>query len=248
MNNGMTLKDAMAKYSGGNGGNTSFFSLKNDGESATVRFLYGDNPEELDWFVVYKVSIGGKDRYVKQNRENDPLAMAGFKPSIRGIIQLVKENEPSKVLLWDRGRPQLEQLIVLMNQYGPLKNMPYNITRKGAKGSKETSYFIMPLMSQTQVTLADRVKLVDGKNGYILELTDAEMTALVNGTFVLNTQPTQPTTPQGFAPTAPVQAPMMGQVPPMYQQMVTPQYVNPNVVPTSTINPMQAANNTTKMF
>ena len=51
----MNLQQALNTI--GAGGNTNYFTLKDHGDQETVRFLYGTDPESIDWFPVYKVQI-----------------------------------------------------------------------------------------------------------------------------------------------------------------------------------------------
>ena len=56
----------------GNNGGSSFFSLKNDKDTASVRFMY-NGLEDVEGYAVHKVEIEGKTRYVNCIREyNEP--------------------------------------------------------------------------------------------------------------------------------------------------------------------------------
>ena len=65
-----TAQDA-DKY-GGKGG-AGFFSLKGDGDSAVVRFLYND-VDDVEGYAVHEVEIDDKKRYVNCLRDyNSPI-------------------------------------------------------------------------------------------------------------------------------------------------------------------------------
>jgi len=233
-NTNLSLEDALKKY--GNNGGTSFFNLQNNGDSAVVRFLYGDNPNELDWFIVYKIKIGDKERYVKQNSDNDALARSGYKPMLRAMIQLVKEGT-EEVLIWDRGKNHIEQLIVFMNQNGALNKIPYSITRQGNRGSKDTKYFISPVVSAINSAvpnLPERKKIVDGHKGFVLELTEEEMIQAAQGTLNLNTNQTSTNIMNAYS---------------QHVQPQTTQFnVNPNIVMPTTPTQTNNTNSPAKMF
>lgn len=224
----MKLQDALQKYKGGNGG--EFLRLQNHGDSATGRFLYGTDAEEFDWYLVYPINIGGKFRYVLQNGDNDPFAMAGKRPSIRALLQFYDVNEQA-IKIWDRGKNDLEELMLLMNNFNcNLFQVPITITRNGAKGDKQTKYMKIPgqMDGTTREQLpAKLTTLINGHKGIYLQFTDAEMSQYLanpNG-FVLNKETTnapvaaQPA--QQYAAPAPAAAPQYAPQPaPMPQAPV----------------------------
>jgi hypothetical protein len=197
----MNIKDALKKW--GQSGSGGFFSLKGDGDYADVRFLYGDNPNDLDWFPVYKVKIDGRDRkvYVNDVNGNDPLGQNGYKPTIRATFQLIEVDVDEKtgktreeynegdIKIWERGKIHIEALMVSMNTNGALDELTYRITRNGAAGDMKTSYSIMPIVKggMIKLKLPTRKKILNGKKGIILQLTNEEQQQVVNGTLTLKT-------------------------------------------------------------
>ena len=62
----------------GNGSGTNFFSLRDDGEVATVRFMYRD-AKDIVGYAAHKVKIGDRDRFVNCLREyNEPVDKCPF--------------------------------------------------------------------------------------------------------------------------------------------------------------------------
>ncbi|MBQ6627872.1 MAG: hypothetical protein IJH65_03480 [Methanobrevibacter sp.] len=89
------------------GPRVSYFSLKEDGDEAVVRFAY-NNQEELysDIFPTHQVTIDGKFRRVKCLRENYnsplsdcPLCVSGTPVSERFYIKLIEytRNEAGEI-------------------------------------------------------------------------------------------------------------------------------------------------------
>jgi hypothetical protein len=68
--------DDAEKYGGQGGG--GYFSLKDDGDTARVRFLY-DSIEDVEGYCVHEVEIGDKKKYVNCLREyGDPVDKCPF--------------------------------------------------------------------------------------------------------------------------------------------------------------------------
>ena len=101
----------VGKYQGGNNG--GYFTLSDDGDSATVRFLYNQpDGSDIDFFLVHEVEIEGKRRYVSCNAVDEdgnmhlddcPLCKSGNKPKEKLFLQLVDENDLNTVKVWERG-------------------------------------------------------------------------------------------------------------------------------------------------
>lgn len=134
------IKKAVKEY-GGSG--VGFFSLKADGEKATVRFLHTDDGD-LDIYVVHSVEVDGKDTYVECLQGPEcPLCIAGNKAQLKVFFSLYDIKE-DKTLVWDRGPGIIDQMLGLIEKYGYLNNRPYEIQRHGKPGDKKTSYQLFP--------------------------------------------------------------------------------------------------------
>lgn len=193
------LNAALEKYKGG--GN-DFFCLKEDKDTAVVRFLYDTKDiNDLDWFVVHQVEINGKKRWVLCTEEGDcPLCAAGMRPQVKLFLQLFDEKE-GKVCTWERGRDFVAKMGSLMNRYGSLIKRPYEVERNGKKGDTKTKYELYALDEDGKKLedFPDKQQLVDGAYGFVLELTNDEMTDVVNGTYTVpkrgEQQPEKPVIP-----------------------------------------------------
>ena len=169
------IKDVMDKYSSSS---ADFFTLKDDGESAKVRFCHGDD-KDLDIYVVHKVSLAGKDRYIecRSNGGICPFCKAGLRPQVRIFVTL-EDGRDGKRKLWDRGKTDIPNFLGLTGRYGRLDNREYEIVRHGKKGDSKTTYQFFPLDPIT-IELAPREKICT-PTGFILEKTEEEMVQLLN--------------------------------------------------------------------
>jgi len=131
-----------------------FFSLKNDGDEATVRIMC-DSTNDFDIFVVHPLEIGGKYRKINCLRSaSEPLTSCPFcatKQKIQQrifirILQYVKdENGAINVVpkIWERSASYVPILKSLLDEYGPLSDSIFKIKRSGAAGSIDTTYSIL---------------------------------------------------------------------------------------------------------
>lgn len=194
----MKIKDALEKFKGSN---TEYFGLKNDMDTAQVRFLYDaqdvDNldTDDLDAYAVHEVEIAGKKRYIKcLETGNCPLCESGNTARLRIFIQLIDLRD-KKRKIWERTPKYLTKLLGYINKYGALCNRVYEIERHGKAGSKDTTYEFYAL-DKDNLTLAElpekRQQLV---GTYILKYDEQQMKAFVAGesvdTGAVSTAPTQ---------------------------------------------------------
>lgn len=176
----MSLKDAAEKFGGGN---NDFFSLKDDGDTSTVRFMY-EGEDDLDWYVVHPVDINEKKRWVLCTQEADcPLCKAGNKPILKMFLQLL-DDEDGKVKTWERGKTFVPIIISLINRYEPLHKRQFEVERHGKKGDPKTTYQLYALDPDGKELsdLPEKQELV-GENGFILDKSLEDMQAMADGTF-----------------------------------------------------------------
>ena len=134
------------KY-GGQGG-TGYFSLKNDRDVATVRFLY-ESPDDVEGFAVHEVEIDGKKRYVNCLREyNQPIDDCPFCKAhkyqvAKLFIPLYNEDE-GKVQVWERGKKFFSKLSSVLSRCDadPICSQTFEIERNGKAGDTQTTYEI----------------------------------------------------------------------------------------------------------
>lgn len=186
------LNAALDTYKGSE--NNGFFQLKDDKDTAVIRFLHGNElvPEE-DWFVVHKVKISGKDRWVQCTEESDcPLCASHGKPKLKLFLQLI-DSRDEKRKTWERGERFIPQIMELINKHGSLCGRQYEVVRNGKAGDNNTTYKLYPL--EADDTTLDDVEAKQellGQDKFILQLSTADMRKVAQGTYVIaNTNPDQ---------------------------------------------------------
>ena len=217
-------------YSGGN--QVGFFTLKNDGEEAVVRFMY-DNTSQFDLFAVHPIQVEGRYRKVNCLRdprdpmEKCPFCASGTKIENRFFIKLLQytRDDNGNIIvspkIWDRPFSYANQLATLINEYGPLSEHIFKVKRSGAARSLDTTYQIMYASPQVYrpELYVKKPELFDGykiNGGLVMDKTYDEIVEFMNtGKFperrkveqvsnqVNNTSPTMPDFPDPL-PTQPV--------------------------------------------
>ena len=155
----ISFEQAMKDFGEKSNNNTSigFFSLKNDGNEAIVRFMH-DTTESFDMHSTHPVKVN--DRYtgyasclrssLKDPIEKCPLCQN--KININNnifihLIQYIKDESTGSIIaqpkIWVRNVTYARTLSSLMNEYGPLSESIFKIRRNGAAGSRDTTYDIM---------------------------------------------------------------------------------------------------------
>lgn len=134
------IKEYLKKYSGSG---VDFFTLKNDGDTARVRILHGDD-QDLPLFLVHKMEVDGKDRYVECLEDGCPSCEAYGSPMLKLFI-IMYDYADEKVKCWERGTSQVDHLLGFIDKYGPLNNRDYEIQRHGKRNDPKTTYQFFPL-------------------------------------------------------------------------------------------------------
>lgn len=167
--------------------NTEWLSLKDDGDTARVQFMY-DNYNDLDTFVCHKVKVGDKDRWVDCKRNYDdpiddcPFCAAGIQQKPVMILMMYDLND-KKVKIWERGRTFQKKMEGLFNRYPHLSNMVFEIERHGARGSKDTKYELYPMPDVEPVDLSE-IEKMDLMGTIIMDKTPDDMQVFIDtGSF-----------------------------------------------------------------
>ena len=170
---------------------SDFFTLKDDGDTARVRFLY-DDPEggDMDFFLVHEVEIDGKKRYVSCNAVDDegrmhiedcPLCKAGNQPKEKLFIQLYDEDA-GVVKLWERGKNFVPKIVSLINRYGSLIAQAFDIERRGKKGDTNTTYELYALNKDNK-TINDFPQKQELEGGFIIKASIQDMYDMIDGVY-----------------------------------------------------------------
>lgn len=170
---------------GGQGGG-GFFALKNDKDTATVRFMYNDI-NDIEGYAVHEIEVDGKKRYVNCLREYNqpvdacPLCAAKYRVLAKLFIH-VYDEESQEVKVWDRGKTFFSKLSSLCARYNPLVSTPFEIERNGKKGDTGTTYETFALDSD-DTTLADLPEVPELLGTLILDKTYEELEFFLDNDF-----------------------------------------------------------------
>jgi len=171
---------------GGQGGG-GFFSLKNDKDVATVRFMY-NTIDDVEGYAVHEIEVDGKKRYVNCLREyNQPLndcpLCAAKSRVIAKLFVILYDVESEEVKIWDRGKTFFSKLSSLCARYSPLVSTPFEIERNGKKGDTKTTYETYALDTD-DVTLEDLPEVPELLGTLILDKSYEELEFFLdNGYF-----------------------------------------------------------------
>lgn len=193
---GKSLGELINKYESQGFSKAGWFSLKDDGDSATVRMLHkgaiGTEPDgspkyDLDVFEVHKLDVdgSGRDRTVLCKGEGCELCKAGIKSQLRMFLQMINKDEKDKdkqVQLWERGLTDIKNLIGLAGEYGDLTKRDIKIKRSGAKGSLKTTYQYFP-KDPSEMEIPEPQNLV---GSLILDLDREDQIKAIEGRLQLN--------------------------------------------------------------
>ena len=162
---------------GGSGG-TGYFSLKDDKDTAEVRFLY-NGVEDVEGFAVHVVKIGDKDRYVNCLRSyNDPIDKCPFcrermYQTAKLFIPLYNLDE-DKVQVWERGKKFFQKMTSLCARYPDTVSHVFEIERNGKARSTSTTYEIYEV-DKDDTTLDDLPEAMDVLGSIVLDKTAEDM-------------------------------------------------------------------------
>lgn len=168
--------DEVEKY--GNTNSNSYFSLKDDGDVARVRFMY-DSVEDVEGHAVHEVEVDGKRRYVNCLRSyNEPIHNCPFCAS--GKFQLAKlfvpiyDVDSGTIKVWGRGKRFFAKINGLCARYPHLCSHIFEIERHGKKGDTSTTYEIFEV-ERDDTTLNDLPELPIIVGTTVLDKTAEEM-------------------------------------------------------------------------
>ena len=173
---------------GGQGG-AGYFSLKNDKDVATVRFMYGDI-DDVEGYAVHQVEVDGKKRYVNCLREYNqpiddcPFCKAKQFQTAKLFIPLYNVDE-DRVQVWERGKKFFSKISSICARYGngDLVSHKFEIERNGKAGSTQTTYEIYEV-GQDSTTLEDLPDIPEVVGGIVLDKSAEDMEFyLENGYF-----------------------------------------------------------------
>lgn len=183
-----TFRANDVEHYGGSGGG-GFFSLKNDKDTAQVRFLY-NGIDDVEGYAVHEVKVDGKKRWVNCLRDYDqpkdtcPFCAAGRFQVAKLFIPLYNIDE-DKPQIWERGKKMFQKISSICSRYskGGLASHVFEIERNGKAGDQETTYEIYEVDSD-DTTLEDLPEQPEVLGGVVMDKSADEMEYyLKNGEF-----------------------------------------------------------------
>ena len=182
---GRVRYDEVDKY-GGQGG-AGFFSLKDDGDTARVRFMY-DGVDSIEAFAVHQIEgEDGRKRYVNCLRDyRDPIDKCPFcrekkQTQVKLFIPIYNVDE-DKVQIWERGKKFVQKMVSICSRYSnsdtPLCSHTFDIERSGKKGDTSTTYEIYPA-DKDNTTLEDLPEVPNPLGGLVLDKSAEDMDAFL---------------------------------------------------------------------
>lgn len=168
--------DDADKY-GGQGG-ACYFSLKNDKDVATVRFMY-NSIDDVEGYAVHQVDIDGKKRYVNCLREyNQPLDTCPFcreKMYTQAKLFIPIYNiDQDKVQVWERGKKFISKISSICARYPNVVSHVFEIERNGKPKDTATTYEIYEV-SKDDTTLEDLPEVADPLGTIVLDKSADDM-------------------------------------------------------------------------
>lgn len=145
----------------GSTGGAGFFSLKDDKDVATVRFLY-DSIEDVEGFAVHEVEIDGKKRAVNclkdYGQPDDVCPFCARKMPVRvkyyiPLVTIDPKTKAESIVTWERGKKYGQKLSSLCSRYPHLVSHTFEIERNGKTGDQQTTYEIYETGQDSNVTL-----------------------------------------------------------------------------------------------
>ena len=175
-----------AEHYGGSGG-AGYFSLKNDKDVATVRFMY-NGVEDVTGYAVHQVEIDGKKRYVNclreynQPKDTCPFCRENMFTSAKLFIPIYNVDQ-NRTQIWERGKKFIAKLSSLCARYPHIVSHTFEIERNGQKGDTNTTYEIYPV-GEDDTTLEDLPEQNDVLGTMVLDKSADDMEFfLENGYF-----------------------------------------------------------------
>lgn len=184
-----------------NYGNSSsnFFSLKDDGDVARVRFMYNDL-NDVTGYAVHEIEVDGNKRYVNclrsynEPKSKCPCCANDYMQKAKLYVPLYNVDT-KEVQLWERGKKFLGKLQSICTRYArqdsPLVNHIFEIERNGKKGDTQTTYEVYEVGSDG-TTLQDLPEVIEPLGNVILDKSYDELDSYVRtGSFATQQVPTR---------------------------------------------------------
>lgn len=157
---------------------SGYFSLKDDNDSANVKFMY-NSADEIETYAVHEVEVNGFNRHVDCLKDAEgngvcPFCEKGVKRTARTFFKLYNADKDT-VEVWDCGikrAPMIESIIRGRSEH--IVNDCYEIVRHGKARATDTTYEVR-WKGKDEYMLEDLPKAPEIYGRYVLKKTAAEM-------------------------------------------------------------------------
>lgn len=128
---------------------SSFFSLKDDKDTAKIRFLF-NTLDDLTGVTCHEVQVGDRRIDVECLRAYNepvskcPLCEAEYKLKTMLFVPIYDEGA-KECKIWSRGKKFFDKLSSLCMRYNPIVSTPFEVERNGKKGDTSTTYELFPM-------------------------------------------------------------------------------------------------------
>lgn len=174
-----------------------FFSLKDNGDKAAVRFLY-ETPDDVDLYAVHRVELPNGSRpwisclrtsynspleecpLCARGRESKDFSEKSCKVKLWIPVFNVTENE---VQIWERGKKFYKSQLIpaMMRQAEPFCGNLFEVERIGATGDRDTKYDLIFLENdEKSLDDFDNIEIPNIIGTVLLEKTYEELENFVN--------------------------------------------------------------------
>lgn len=166
---------------------SSYFSLKDDGNTARIRFLYRTMDDVLG-VSVHEIQLSDGTtmdveclRAYNEPVDKCPLCSANIKTKASLFVP-VYDVDDDQVKIWTRGKTFFNKLSNLCSHNKCLVNTVFEVERKGAKGDSKTTYELYPIQTDN-VDINDLPEVQIEDVAYKVKTFDELNRFLQTGTF-----------------------------------------------------------------
>lgn len=167
---------------GGNRTGGGYFSLKNDKDTAKVRFMF-NSVDDANGYTVHEIEMNGKKRYVGCIRSYNedvsacPFCAAGSQAKAKAFFPIYNIDS-GLTQVWERGKTMVQTLSSFYSRYNspdkPFVSHIFEIERNGKSGDQGTTYNIYE-MGADDTRMEDLPEMPNIVGGVILDKTYDEM-------------------------------------------------------------------------
>lgn len=193
-------QEQLDEYAAQSNGGLRFFKLADDGDTATVRFMW-ETMQDVDFYSVHSIEIDGKTKSINCLREyGEPVDTCPICANMLNkpenivyipffVVNSDNQDMVGKTVIWNKSLAFWQKVVQpLMVKHGePFCGNLFKITRKGKAGDTNTRYDLS-FISHDDTRLDDFEEDVPNPSGVLVhDKTFDEMNNFVRyGTFAVS--------------------------------------------------------------